>query len=96
MEKTVLIVCSLFFSVAFSVAQTNPKPGYIVTNEGDTIRGMVDFRTNDIMSKRCDFQANGEGEFKTYVPGEIRSFRFEHNGKYFVSRRFEINGDSQL
>ncbi|MBO4590455.1 MAG: hypothetical protein J5698_05740 [Bacteroidaceae bacterium] len=96
MKKAVLIVCSLFFGVALSMAQTNPKPGYIVTNEGDTIRGMVDFRTNDIMSKRCDFQANGEGEFKTYVPGEIRSFRFDHNGKYFVSRRFEINGDSQL
>ena len=29
MKKLILTFCSLFFSVAFSVAQTNPKPGYI-------------------------------------------------------------------
>jgi hypothetical protein len=32
----------------------------------------------------------------TYSPGDIESFRFDHNGKYFVTRRLNINGDPQL
>ena len=30
-------------------AQVNPKPGIIITNHGDTIRGNIDFRTNERM-----------------------------------------------
>ena len=90
------IFYSLFFSVALSMAQTNPKPGYIITNAGDTVRGILDFRTNEVLSKKCVFQADGESESKTYKPGEIESFRFDHNGKYFVTRRLNIYGDPQL
>lgn len=96
MKKTVFILYSLFFSVALSVAQTNPKPGYIITNTGDTIRGTLDFRTNDILSKKCVFRANGESESKTYKPGDIESFRFDHNGKYFVTRRLNVYGTPEL
>jgi len=96
MKKVFFILYSLFFSVALSIAQVNPKPGYVITNTGDTIRGIIDFRTNDILSKRCIFHADGESEFKTYNPGDIESFRFDHNGKYFVTRRLNVYGDTQL
>ena len=96
MKRLFFILYSLFISVALSLAQKNPKPGYIVTNTGDTIRGIIDFRTNDILSKKCEFWANGESESKTYNPGEIESFRFDHNGKYFVTRRLNVYGDPQL
>jgi hypothetical protein len=96
MKKIIFFLYSLLFSVALSMAQVNPKPGYVITNTGDTIRGFLDFRTNDILSKRCMFQANGENEFKTYNPGDIESFRFDHNGKYFVTRRLNVYGDPQL
>jgi hypothetical protein len=96
MKKTFFIFFTLFFSVALSMAQTNPKPGYIITNAGDTVRGILDFRTNQVLSKKCVFQANGESESKTYKPGEIESFRFDHNGKYFVTRRLNIFGAPEL
>ena len=78
------------------MAQVNPKPGYVITNTGDTIRGIIDFRTNQILSKKCVFRANGENESKTYLPGDIDGFRFNHNGKYFVTRRLNIYGEPQL
>ena len=96
MKKILLILYSLFISVAFSMAQVNPKPGYIITNAGDTIRGILDFRTNEVLSKKCVFRANGENESKTYKPGDIECFRFDHNGKFFVTRRLNIYGDPQL
>ena len=41
------------------MAQTNPKPGYVIKNNGDTIRGNIDFRTNEKLSKQWVFWANG-------------------------------------
>lgn len=96
MKNNFLILYLLFFSLVPVMAQVNPKSGYIITNTGDTIRGTLDFRTNIILSKKCVFQAHGENEFKTYLPGDIEGFRFDSNGKYFVTRRFTLEGDSQL
>jgi len=94
-QRLFFFICYLFFSVSAG-AQTNPKPGYIITNAGDTVRGILDFRTNQVLSKKCVFQANGASESKTYKPGEIESFRFDHNGKYFVTRRLNIFGAPEL
>lgn len=95
MQKIILFVL-LTISATVSMAQTNPKSGYIITNTGDTIRGIIDFRTNDMLSKKCVFWANGESESKTYTPGDIEGFRFDDNGKYFVTRRLNPYGDPQL
>ena len=95
MKKTVLFVLlALFASVA--MAQTNPQPGYIITNKGDTVRGNIDFRTNERMSKQCVFRANGGSESTTYKPGDIEGFRFDNGGKYFVTRRLNVTGEPEL
>lgn len=78
------------------MGQTNPKPGFIITNSGDTVRGVIDFRTNEKLSRQCEFWANGEKESVTYKPGEIEGFRFDGIGKYFVTRRLDLFGESQL
>lgn len=101
--KELLITMKKFFlfallaiSATATMAQINPKPGYVITNNGDTIRGTIDFLSNKKLSRQCVFWADGESEAKTYKPGEIEGFRFTNNGKYFVTRRFELFGESQL
>ena len=88
MKKIILFVL-LAISVKTVMAQTNPKSGYVITNTGDTIRGIIDFRSNEKLSKQCMFWANGGSESKTYKPGDIEGFRFD-NGKYFVTRRLNV------
>ena len=95
MKKMILFVL-LTISSTVTMAQTNPKSGYIITNSGDTIRGNIDFRTNKKLSKQCVFWPNGGGESQTYKPGDIEGFRFDNNGKYFVTRRLTLFGESQL
>lgn len=86
MKKTILsFLCAI--SATMGMAQTNPRSGYVITNSGDTIRGIIDLRTNERLSKQCEFWANGETTGKTYKPGDIEGFRFDNGGKYFVSRR---------
>ena len=86
----------LAISAMTTMAQTNPKPGYIITSNGDTIIGNFDFRTNESLSKQCVFWANGGSESTTYKPSDIEDFRFNNNGKYFVTRRLALFGDPQL
>ena len=78
------------------MAQTNPKPGYVIKNNGDTIRGNIDFRTNEKLSKQCVFWADGESWGMTYKPGDIEGFRFDNGGKYFVTSRLNVTGEPEL
>ena len=95
MRKSIISFLLAIIATA-TMAQTNPKSGYVITNTGDTIRGVIDFRTNEKLSKQCEFWANGERESKVYLPGDIEGFRFDNNGKYFVARRLNVTGTPEL
>lgn len=94
--RSILTIVLLAIFAKTTMAQTNPKPGYIITNNGDTIRGNIDFRTNEKLSKQCEFWANGGNEDTTYKPGDIEGFRFDNGGKYFVTRRLNVTGEPEL
>lgn len=84
--KKLSIILSFLFVTTLAFAQQNLRDGYVITLEGDTLYGMIDFRTSAMNAKRCVFKQNGATEFKTYLPGEIDSYRFLHNGIYYVSK----------
>ena len=89
-ERLILTTVLLAIFATTTMAQTNPKPGYVITNNGDTIRGNVDFRTNEKLSKQYVFWADGGSGGMTYKPGDIEGFRFDNGGKYFVTRRLNV------
>ena len=94
--KKIILFALLAVSATMAMAQVNPKSGVIITNSGDTIRGTIDFRTNEKLSKECEFWAEGKTEGKTYKPGDIEGFRFDDNGKYFVTRKLNVDGKPRL
>ena len=94
--KKIILFALLAVSATMAMAQINPKSGIIITNSGDTIRGIIDFRTNEKLSKECEFWAEGKTDGKTYKPGDIEGFRFDDNGKYFVTRKLNVDGKPRL
>ena len=94
--KKIILFALLAVSATMAMAQINPKSGIIITNSGDTIRGVIDFRTNEKLSKECEFWAEGKTDGKTYKPGDIEGFRFDDNGKYFVTRKLNVDGKPRL
>ena len=76
-------------------AQINPMQGYIITNEGDTIRGTIDYRSDVRNARECRFATEGEKEYKTFVPADIKGYRFADNGIYYVTRTFAIDGQEK-
>jgi hypothetical protein len=82
-----VIICGLLLSFPLW-AQSDYRPGYIITLNGDTIHGKIDYRDADDMGRRCLFEA-ADGTKTVYAPADIAGYRFP-NSKYYVSRT--LNG----
>lgn len=83
----------LFFVCCFLglQAQTNFLPGVIITNEGDTLHGLLDYRSVARNAHKCEFMQEGSDNVQEFLPFSIKGYRFK-DGKYFVSREVDVNG----
>lgn len=87
-----IIILFLTFCTGISLyAQSNYKQGYIITNENDTINGLIDFRTDRANSNVCKFKKSEKSDEQVFHPGEILGYRFIKEMKYYVSRTVEID-----
>ena len=91
-----LLLLAMMCFVTAAQAQTNPKQGYIITNEGDTIRGTIDYLTNEQNAKACKFMKAGESTFQSLSPLDIKGYRLANEGIYYVSRLLNTGDISQL
>lgn len=88
--RYVLVLLFLIPSLQL-LAQSNVREGYVITLQGDTLYGEIDFRTSAMNMKRCVFRQKGETSFKTYLPGEISGYRFTNNGIYYISKEIKTD-----
>lgn len=86
-----LILAVLSSSTTLLHAQDNFRSGYIITNENDTVFGMIDFRTAEQNAQGCCFRADASGQVQRYEPGGIYAYRFLDDGKFYVTRTVTIN-----
>ena len=77
----------LLLSIFQSYSQSHFLPGYIVTNQLDTIQGLIDFRSEERMGDLCTFKQKGEKK-KVYTPRDIAAYRF-NNGQYYISSEYK-------
>ena len=85
----VIIIAGATF-VGTATAQTNPKEGYIITNQNDTIHGTIDYLTETKSEHNCKFRKNGETEFKNYSPAQLKAYRSNNDDFYYVSKDIKI------
>jgi len=95
MKNTIFTFFFLFVALMSIKAQSNFRPGYIITNEKDTISGLIDFRTHEMNAQVCKFKLSNMDEVKEYYPGDIYGYRFTDDGKYYVSKDIEIEGKQE-
>jgi len=95
MKRITLSILFCFSSIIAIIAQSNYKKGFLVTNENDTLIGLIDFRTDYENSLKCDFKLNELDSTKTFYPGDIASFWFLDQGKRYESKTVVIDNKSQ-
>ncbi len=72
-------------------SQTNYKKGYIITNEKDTVYGWIDYRTEKMNNRICNFKKDSIGTPTSFVPGDIVGYRFTNEGKFYITKNIVIN-----
>lgn len=94
-QKLFLILFFLTCCLNMLTAQVNPKPGFIITLSGDTLRGTIDYRSDGRNAHTCLFRQQGETAFRKYTPDDIAGYRMADNGAFYVARRVPIDGEEK-
>ena len=86
--STTVIFFFTFISLCFS--QTNFRPGFIITNQQDTLHGNIDYRGDTRNMKTCRFKKDAGTEAVQYKPGEVHAYRFTDDGKFYISKYLDL------
>jgi len=89
------ILLTILISTDGLKAQANNQSGYIITNSYDTIRGYI-LNVNIGQFTKCLFKKKSDSEPVTYYPKDIKGYRFENNGKYFVSKEVALSTGKKM
>ncbi len=85
----------IIFYLAFVLLLLTPKKasaeepdnsGYIITLNNDTVKGLI-MNVNLNQFTECEFRKDENSPITKYLPGEIQSYRFTNNGKFFITRQ---------
>lgn len=82
-----------------SIAQSNFKRGYVVTNSKDTLRGYVDYKEHDLSPSSVKFRSSEGGNFKIFVPKDCAGYGIdghEYYKTYVVNISNSADNISQL
>ncbi len=90
MKYRILLLLFMGLLLYSALSAQKYQPGYIITNQLDTLYGLISNNGYVKNSKTCKFKKI-EGEKPTiYKPFEINSYRFI-DGKYYISKEVELD-----
>lgn len=86
MKKNLLLILVFFIQQTFS--QSDYRKGYIITKNGDSISGFVNYRVSFNKYKKIDFKRTLTSEVTEYLPTTILAYGIS-NDQYFVSKKID-------
>lgn len=93
MNKYVSIVLILL-NIQVAYAQKNHLNGWVLTTKKDTIQGRINYVSNQLNTKKCEFISNDSIKI-TYTPSELIEYEVFGRGK-FVSKEINLNDSTRL
>lgn len=91
-SATILLLLSITQSL---FSQAYFRPGYVVLNNGDTVKGMIKDMEWSISPGEIEFQTSTESNIQKYTPLEITSF-FTSRPAYYESHKILYDADNQI
>ncbi|NOX48099.1 MAG: hypothetical protein GXO89_14085 [Chlorobi bacterium] len=85
MKKTTLNTLLLIFTIVVPISafsQKNLFPGYIISLNGDTVKGYIKYKNWEYNPDQISFWEKRDGEAVIYNPGEIKMFGVEGDEVY--------------
>ena len=88
------LIC-LLLSVITLHAENKFRSGYIITNSKDTVRGFLQQYNINAFTK-CHFKKNMDEKITEYLPGDIYAYRYNDDGKFFISKEAPLEGGNRI
>jgi len=82
MKKLSNLILALLVMPAALSAQSNYKPGYVVTAKGDTIKGFVNYQEWDANPEAITFKKTADGQSIKYGVNDISAFSVDKTDSY--------------
>lgn len=82
MSKKLILLVLLFIVVNGSNAQSRFRSGYIVRNEGDSIKGYLEYRSHHNNTLSCNFKKNELSSAINFEPKDLLGYRFDDDAFY--------------
>jgi len=92
--KTIQLLFLCFISIQL-VAQNDFRPGYIILNSGDTLKGKLDYCRDANLETFCRFKAPDNDSVIEYTPADIAAYSFS-GGRYFVSKQLQEDSSNKV
>jgi hypothetical protein len=77
MKRLYKLLLIIFLLPAISFAQSNFKPGYVITAKGDTVKGFVDYREWDSNPTSINFKP-ANNKIQKFTPADISYFSIDN------------------
>ena len=85
-------LCFIFLLCLYDLkGQSDFRPGYVITNESDTLHGLIEYRGDTRNAQKCVFKKSPATVVKEFKPFDIQGYRFNES-KYYVSKTVVVNG----
>jgi len=75
MNNSKKLLFALFLLPLFTLAQSNYKPGVVVTLKGDTLHGFIDYKEWENNPESINFKPALSGAAQQYTPNEVTYFQ---------------------
>jgi hypothetical protein len=92
--KRNLTTILFLFLVIIAYPQRDFRPGYVISNNHDTIRGYLLYKAANT-STVCSFKKAIDVKQTDYDPSDILAFRF-NDGKYYISKEAPVENGNKL
>ncbi|MEQ8474121.1 MAG: outer membrane beta-barrel protein [Marinoscillum sp.] len=94
MNLTKYLFCFLVMLPYISVlAQEDFRAGYVITNELDTVHGLIQYKGNIQNFNGVSFKEGANQPVAVYTPEMISAYRFD-GGKYYESKEVIVDGET--
>jgi hypothetical protein len=83
--RLLISISLLIITLGKLTAQSDFRPGYIITHSLDTLHGLVDYRGEIRNMKVCTFKETHDDPAREYLPDDILGYRY-NTGKFYVTK----------
>ncbi|HEX8333307.1 MAG TPA: hypothetical protein VF622_11825 [Segetibacter sp.] len=78
----IITALSLLAFSTNSLSQKNFLPGVLVFQNGDSIKGLIDYRSWDINPKKIDYKSSADSKVESFTPLQLKYFKVYGKEEY--------------